>query len=90
MLDLSGTGPGAAVRAGPSFWIAVKTTRPCSDKPDFRAEEERSLTIDDARNPAMPWLCVGEPDDFEDREFAASWTRSHTPEKAPHDQYKKV
>ncbi len=35
------------------------------------------LTIDTARNPAMPWLpAAQEGDDYEDIEYARSWTRT--------------
>jgi hypothetical protein len=78
------------MRTGPSFWIAVKTTRQCQIKPDFQTAE-RQLTLDDARKPALPWLPAGEvPSDYEDIEYASSWTRGHAPERPQRDQHKKV
>jgi hypothetical protein len=67
------------MRTGPSNWISVKTTRHCPIKPDFQ-RDDRPLTIDDVRNPLMPWLSAGEvPDDHEDIEYAACWALSHSP-----------
>lgn len=67
------------MRPGPSFWGYVKTTRHCPVRQD-RKRPERPLTIDDVRNPLLPWLGVDEgPDDHDDIRYARCWVSSHPP-----------
>jgi len=56
----------------------VKPTSECQHP--LLERDERVLTIDDARNPLLPWLSAGEqPDDFEDVTYAATWVQTHAP-----------
>ena len=57
----------------------MKTTRQCPHQPDAR-QDERPLTIDEARHPLLPWLPADDaPGDYEDIEYAARWVQSHAP-----------
>lgn len=75
--DLSGTSPGAAMRAGLLFWAAVNTTRVYRVKRDFQAVVEQP-TIYQERCATQPWLQADAPeDDVDDIEFARTWAREH-------------